>query len=36
LDDPAERPEIFSRVRDEVKERVIQLVKVVSSSQDPL
>ncbi len=26
LDDPAEQPEIFPRVRDEVKERVIKLV----------
>jgi arsenate reductase len=26
LDDPAEQPEIFPRVRDEVKERVIQLL----------
>jgi len=26
LDDPAEQPEIFPRVRDEVKERVIQLI----------
>jgi arsenate reductase len=26
LDDPAEQPEIFPRVRDEVKERVVQLV----------
>lgn len=26
LDDPAEQPEIFSRVRDEVRERVIQLI----------
>ncbi|MFM8296556.1 MAG: ArsC family transcriptional regulator, partial [Microcystaceae cyanobacterium] len=36
LDDPAEHPEIFPRVRDEVKERVIQLVNRVSSSQDSL
>lgn len=34
LDDPAEHPEIFPRVRDEVKERVIHLVNRVSSSQD--
>ena len=34
LEDPAEKPEIFPRVRDEVKERVIQLVNRVSSSQD--
>lgn len=26
LDDPAEQPEIFSRVRDEVKERVTRLI----------
>ena len=26
LDDPAEQPEIFPRVRDEVKERVTQLI----------
>lgn len=26
LDDPAEQPEIFSRVRDEVRERVMRLV----------
>lgn len=26
LDDPAEQPEIFPRVRDEVKERVMQLI----------
>lgn len=26
LDDPAEQPEIFPRVRDEVKERVVQLI----------
>ncbi len=26
LDDPAEQPEIFSRVRDQVKERVINLI----------
>jgi arsenate reductase (thioredoxin) len=30
LDDPAEQPQIFSRVRDEVKERVIQLLKTLS------
>jgi arsenate reductase (thioredoxin) len=30
LDDPAEQPEIFPRVRDEVKERVIQLLKTLS------
>jgi arsenate reductase (thioredoxin) len=26
LDDPAEQPEIFPRVRDEVKERVVKLI----------
>jgi arsenate reductase len=26
LDDPAEQPEIFPRVRDEIKERVIRLI----------
>lgn len=26
LDDPAEQPEIFPRVRDEIKERVNQLI----------
>ncbi|MBM0740576.1 arsenate reductase, glutathione/glutaredoxin type [Phormidium sp. CLA17] len=26
LDDPAEQPEIFPRVRDQVKERVVQLI----------
>ncbi|WP_339377919.1 arsenate reductase, glutathione/glutaredoxin type [Merismopedia glauca] len=26
LDDPAEQPEIFPRVRDEIKQRVIQLI----------
>jgi arsenate reductase (thioredoxin) len=29
LDDPAEQPEIFPRVRDEVKERVIQLIETL-------
>jgi arsenate reductase (thioredoxin) len=29
LDDPAEQPEIFSRVRDELKERVTQLIESV-------
>ncbi len=29
LDDPAEQPEIFSRVRDQVKERVTQLIESV-------
>lgn len=30
LDDPAEQPEIFPRVRDEIKERVVQLIASVS------
>jgi arsenate reductase (thioredoxin) len=30
LDDPAEQPEIFSRVRDEVKTRVVQLIKTLN------
>ncbi len=29
LDDPAENPEIFPRVRDEVKERVVKLIESV-------
>ncbi len=29
LDDPAEQPEIFPRVRDEVRERVIALIKSI-------
>lgn len=31
LDDPAEQPEIFPRVRDEVRDRVTQLVASVSA-----
>lgn len=31
LDDPAEQPEIFPRVRDEVKERVTKLIETLSS-----
>ncbi|MEB3178861.1 MAG: arsenate reductase, glutathione/glutaredoxin type [Nostocaceae cyanobacterium] len=30
LDDPAEKPEIFPRVRDEIKERVAQLIESVN------
>ncbi len=30
LDDPAEQPEIFPRVRDEVKERVVRLIETLS------
>jgi arsenate reductase (thioredoxin) len=29
LDDPAEQPEIFPRVRDEVKERVEKLIRSI-------
>jgi len=32
LDDPAEQPEIFPRVRDEIKERVIKLINYISNS----
>lgn len=32
LDDPAEQPEIFPRVRDEVKERVMALIESVAPS----
>lgn len=35
LDDPAEQPEIFPRVRDEVKERVAQLIASLQSSVAP-
>ena len=31
LDDPAEQPEIFPRVRNEIKERVNQLIKLLTS-----
>jgi arsenate reductase len=31
LDDPAEQPEIFPRVRDEVKERVEKLIQTLAS-----
>ena len=30
LDDPAEQPEIFPRVRDEIKEKVIELIAFLS------
>lgn len=33
LDDPAEQPEIFPRVRDEVKERVEALIEKVRSEE---
>jgi arsenate reductase (thioredoxin) len=32
LDDPAEQPEIFPRVRDEVKERVINLIESLKAA----
>lgn len=32
LDDPAEQPEIFPRVRDQVKERVTQLIQLVEKT----
>lgn len=31
LDDPAEQPEIFPRVRDEVRERVVRLIQSLES-----
>lgn len=36
LDDPAEQPEIFPRVRDEVKERVTQLIESVKEENKPV
>jgi len=33
LDDPSEQPEIFSRVRDEVKERVETLIQTLTQKQ---
>jgi arsenate reductase len=35
LDDPAEQPEIFPRVRDEIKERVTQLIESVNKEITP-
>ncbi len=32
LDEPAEQPEIFPRVRDEVRERVVHLIELLQSS----
>ncbi len=32
LDDPAEQPEIFPRVRDEVRERVVKLIKSLEAA----
>lgn len=36
LDDPAEQPEIFPRVRDEIKERVTQLIESVKEEATPI
>lgn len=36
LDDPAEQPEIFLRVRDQIKERVTQLIESVNKEFTPL
>ncbi|MEH1865858.1 MAG: arsenate reductase, glutathione/glutaredoxin type [Nostoc sp.] len=35
LDDPAEQPEIFPRVRDEIKERMTQLIESVNKEITP-
>ncbi|OUL19163.1 arsenate reductase, glutathione/glutaredoxin type [Nostoc sp. 106C] len=36
LDDPAEQPEIFPRVRDEIKERVTQLIESLTEEFTPV
>jgi len=36
LEDPAEQPEIFPRVRDEVKERVTRLIESLKSEVTPI
>ncbi len=36
LDDPAEQPQIFPRVRDEIKERVTQLIESVKEEVTPV
>ena len=36
LDDPAEQPEIFPRVRDEIKERVTHLIESVTEKVTPV
>ncbi|MBD1927577.1 arsenate reductase, glutathione/glutaredoxin type [Trichocoleus sp. FACHB-90] len=36
LDDPAEQPEIFPRVRDEIKERVTQLIESLKEEATPV
>jgi arsenate reductase (thioredoxin) len=33
LDDPAEQPEIFPRVRDQVRERVVQLIESLQKTE---
>jgi arsenate reductase (thioredoxin) len=35
LDDPAEQPEIFPRVRDEIKERVEELIASLREEREP-
>ncbi|NJP10125.1 MAG: arsenate reductase, glutathione/glutaredoxin type [Leptolyngbyaceae cyanobacterium RU_5_1] len=34
LDDPAENPEIFPRVRDEIKQRVVKLIQTLADEQN--
>jgi arsenate reductase (thioredoxin) len=36
LDDPAEQPEIFKRVRDEIQERVTQLIESLTAEFTPV
>ncbi|MBD2451341.1 arsenate reductase, glutathione/glutaredoxin type [Nostoc sp. FACHB-152] len=36
LDDPAEQPEIFPRVRDEIQERVTGLIKLLTEESAPV
>jgi arsenate reductase len=36
LHDPAEQPEIFPRVRDEIKERVTQLIESLTEEFTPV
>lgn len=35
LDDPAEQPEIFPRVRDEIKARIIELIATLDATPTP-
>ncbi len=35
LDDPAEQPEIFKRVRDEIKDRVVRLIASLNQELNP-